>query len=375
MTGNTEPEGTARHREDATPALPRARGRRRLRSSGRRRRSQAPNAESTQDSQSAQLPQDTQIPQNTQLPRDTGISRKSESPQRDPRHNKAARKAETPRNERNPRRPPLDGRRNGGDNVGGSGDEQGNRKLWDFLRRVDRDPRLLAVADWLRDRVPGDRHYGDPLSVGGNTASDLLGRRLASFPAEQPSAFRELGMGALQVWQAHASRYPQDAEGRELAVLFTDLAGFSDWTLQVGDETALELLRRVGAEIEPLIQRKGTVVKRLGDGLMAVFEDPDAAVAIASASRDAVDGVIVDGHCLRLRAGVHVGRPQHLGNDFFGRDVNIAARVAAAADGGEVLISSSTREKLTAPPRLRRRTSFTAKGVPEDLNVYTVAGT
>ena len=249
--------------------------------------------------------------------------------------------------------------------------KDGNRGFLELLRRVDRDPRLLAAADWLRDRAPGDPKYGDPLSVGGTSATDLLGRRLASGPAE-PSVFRELGMGALQVWQAHAARYPQETEGSELAVLFTDLAGFSDWTLQVGDETAVELLRRVGAEIEPLIRRSGTLVKRLGDGYMAVFDDPDEAVAVAVAARDAVDRIVVHGHNLPLRAGVHVGRPQQLSNDYFGRDVNIAARVAAAASGGEVLISSPTREKLTAPADLRRR-SFTAKGVPEGIHVYTVS--
>ena len=250
--------------------------------------------------------------------------------------------------------------------------DRSNGGLLQLLRRVDRDPRLLAAADWLRERAPGDRRYGDPLSVGGNSATDLLGRRLAARPAE-PSVFRELGMGALQVWQAHAATQPQETEGRELAVLFTDLAGFSDWTLQVGDETAVELLRRVGAEIEPLIERRGTVVKRLGDGLMAVFDDPDQAVAVATAARDAVDEVSVDGHNLRLRAGVHVGTPQQLSGDYFGRDVNIAARVAAAARAGEVLISSPTREKLTAEADLRRR-SFAAKGVPEDVHVYTVTG-
>lgn len=249
--------------------------------------------------------------------------------------------------------------------------KDGSRGFLDLLRRVDRDPRLLAAADWLRDRAPGDPKYGDPLSVGGTSATDLLGRRLAAGPAE-PSVFRELGMGALQVWQAHATRYPQETEGRELAVLFTDLAGFSDWTLQVGDETAVELLRRVGAEIEPLISRRGTLVKRLGDGYMAVFDDPDEAVAVAVAARDAVDRIVVHGHNLPLRAGVHVGHPQQLSNDYFGRDVNIAARVAAAANGGEVLISSPTRERLTAPADLRRR-SFTAKGVPEGIHVYTVA--
>ena len=322
MTGSTEPEGTARHRDERAEV---ARSRRRalIRRSRRTR------------STSAEPPQHVETSDGVGSTQASGGQAADDAARSD--------------------------RTTGGQAHG----------LRGFLRRVDRDPLLLAAADWLRDRAPGDRRYGDPLSVGGNSAGDLLGRRLASRP-DQPSVFRELGMGALQVWQAHADRYPQEPGGRELAVLFTDLAGFSDWTLQAGDETALELLRRVGAEIEPRIERRGTVVKRLGDGLMAVFEDPDEALAAAVAARDAVDGVVVDGHRLRLRAGVHVGHPQKLSGDYFGRDVNIAARVAAAAEGGEVLISSPTRDKLVAPAQLRRRTSFTAKGVPEELNVYTV---
>ncbi|MGH3436728.1 MAG: adenylate/guanylate cyclase domain-containing protein [Sciscionella sp.] len=241
------------------------------------------------------------------------------------------------------------------------------------VRRADRHPRLLALAGWLRDRLPGDAGYGDPLSLGERTPVGLIGQRLTSVAATHPSALRELGLGALQVWQAHASSYPQEVGNQELAVLFTDLAGFSDLTLQAGDDVAVEILREVGSAIEPLIKRRGRLVKRLGDGVMAVFSDVDAAVTAAIAAKEAVDEIDVRGYRLRLRAGVHVGKPRRLGEDYFGRDVNIAARVAAAAGGGEVLISSPTRERLENPElRLRRRLRFKAKGVPDDIHVYAV---
>ena len=57
-------------------------------------------------------------------------------------------------------------------------------------------------------------------------------------------------------------------------MLFTDLVGFSGWALHAGDELVVELLREVGEAIEPpILKRRGQVVKRLGDGLMAVFGD------------------------------------------------------------------------------------------------------
>lgn len=54
--------------------------------------------------------------------------------------------------------------------------------------------------------------------------------------------------------------------------MFTDLVGFSDWSLATGDEATLRLLRKVAAAVEPpLLDRGGHIVKRMGDGLMAVF--------------------------------------------------------------------------------------------------------
>ncbi|WP_460443877.1 adenylate/guanylate cyclase domain-containing protein, partial [Amycolatopsis cihanbeyliensis] len=222
-----------------------------------------------------------------------------------------------------------------------------------------------------RRRLPGDARYGDPLSVAGPDPVDRIGARLASVAAEQPSALRELGLTALQVWQAGG--YPRELPPAEVAVVFTDLAGFSDWTLRAGDDTAVELLRRVGAVAEPLITARGRIVKRLGDGLMAVFHDPEAAVAAALVAQDAVDAAVLDGHRLRLRAGVHVGVPRRLGPDYFGQDVNIAARVTAAAGPGEVLVSTSAVRRLNDPRfRLRRRLWFRAKGVPDHVKLYAV---
>jgi len=159
---------------------------------------------------------------------------------------------------------------------------------------------------------------------------------------------------------------------RELAIVFTDLADFSTWALDAGDEQAVALLREVGAAIEPEIcSRGGEIVKRLGDGLMAVFEDSGRAIEAAHASARALEGVQVDAHCPRLRAGVHAGRPRRIGGDYFGVDVNIAARVAEAAGPGEVLVSEAVHERVEADTvQLKRRWRFSAKGAPKGLKVY-----
>ena len=92
---------------------------------------------------------------------------------------------------------------------------------------------------------------------------------------ERPSALRELGMGALQVWQGLSEAQGRGHGDREVAILFTDLVDFSDWVLEAGDERAVELVREVAKAVEGAVRaRGGRVVKRLGDGVMAVFDDP-----------------------------------------------------------------------------------------------------
>lgn len=245
------------------------------------------------------------------------------------------------------------------------------RRVLEAAGRLDSDPRLLAALEWARSRLPGDPAYGDPLSTG----DDAVGRvaaQLAPLAATRPSVLREVGLTALQLWQAHAGVEERPSD-EQVVVLFTDLAGFSDWTLEVGDDVAVRALRRVGAAVEPLVRRRGRVVKRLGDGLMAVHPTVEDAVEVALAARDAVGGIDVDGHRLHLRAGVHVGTPQQLGGDYYGRDVNIAARITDAAGPGEVCVSTPTRALLDGAafatfPLSRRR----GKGVPPDITPWRV---
>jgi adenylate cyclase len=256
----------------------------------------------------------------------------------------------------------------------GDPDAGQGRRVAALLRRIDADPRMERVARFVRDRLPGDPGYGDPLSVAGDDPAGVLGRRLAMVSARRPSALRELGFGALQVWQTLSEAQGRGHGDRELAILFTDLVGFSSWALEAGDTLAVDLLRQVGQGLEPAVaEHGGRVVKRLGDGLMAVFADADSAVEAACRGRDLIASIEVGGHQPRMRAGVHVGRPRKLGGDYFGVDVNIAARVAAAAGPGEVLVSDAARDRLEGEVDLRRRWRFSAKGAPKDLRVYLAA--
>ena len=241
------------------------------------------------------------------------------------------------------------------------------------LRKFDGSDGVVKAARALRQRLPGDHSYGDPLSVAGDEPPQLIGQRLAAAMNERPSAARELGFGALQLWQAAAEAQGRGRGDRPLAVLFVDLVRFSDWALEAGDDAALDLLRRVGRAVDPaLTARGGRIVKRLGDGLMAVFDDAADAVDAALEASERVREVEADGYRPELRAGIHFGKPRKLGSDYFGVDVNVAARVADAAGPGQVLVSETVRERLgDAEVSLRRQWRFKAQGTPKGLKVFS----
>jgi adenylate cyclase len=246
------------------------------------------------------------------------------------------------------------------------------RRALDALARFDGKEGVVRAARALRARLPGDHAYGDPLSVAGDEPPQLIGQRLAAATDKRPSAVRELGFGALQLWQVVSEAQGRGRGDEPLAILFTDLVGFSDWALEAGDDAALDLLRQVGRTVDPTIkEREGRIVKRLGDGVMAVFDDAGLAVDAALESTRAVREIKVDGYSPELRGGIHFGKPRKLGSDYFGVDVNVAARVADAAGPGEVLISEAVCEQIgRSDMELRRRWRFKAKGAPKDLKVF-----
>ncbi len=252
-------------------------------------------------------------------------------------------------------------------NPGEPGDRDGP------LRRANRDPRWVRTLRNTRELLPGDENLGDALSTAGDRPSDVIARHLAERGAGETAA-HEAGLAAIQVWQALSRKTGRGGGTVDATILFTDLVEFSSWVLDAGDELALQLLRAVAEVVEPVISsHRGRVVKRLGDGHMAVFADPRAGVDAALSIQDGLSGVVVGGHEPQLRAGLHLGRPRKLGGDYLGTDVNIAARVGAAAGAGEVLISDTVLAAIDAGDlRVKRVRGFRAKGAPRDLEVFRV---
>jgi adenylate cyclase len=124
-------------------------------------------------------------------------------------------------------------------------------------------------------------------------------------------------------------------EGRlRVAIAFADLAGYARLTVERGDEVAVGTVERFVEAVEQTLPADARVIKTLGDEVMVIGPDP------AALTRWAVDlqaGTAAEEP--RARIGVHYGEALYRDGDYYGRDVNQAARVVARAGGGEVLVT------------------------------------
>jgi adenylate cyclase len=231
-----------------------------------------------------------------------------------------------------------------------------------------RDPGLTdtAVEVGLVDRAWLEEPGQHPVRT--VPALDVVQRFLERSVERRPSALGAIGLNAIQLLSYDHPAAAGDPAPTPVAIVFTDLEGFTRFTAREGDEAARALLADHHLLVGPVVRsRGGRIVKRLGDGLMLSFPSAEAAVHAALE--------LVELPCrLRLRGGVHCGEAVATADDLIGHDVNVAARVAAAATGGQVLATTAIRDQVgelrgVAFGRARRR-SF--KGVGEPISVCPV---
>ncbi len=137
-------------------------------------------------------------------------------------------------------------------------------------------------------------------------------------------------------------------------LVFTDLAGFTAFTSERGDDAALALVERFESIVTDLLPADARVVKQLGDGLFLFVPNAHEAVSAAWAFSERCANESSSDAPLWVRTGVHVGTAIARGTDLIGHDVNIASRITALAAPSEVLASDATRravehELLDAP--------------------------
>ena len=204
---------------------------------------------------------------------------------------------------------------------------------------------------------------------------EVLRRFLERATERYPSALGSVGLNALQVlsWDLYWDRGLRGGHRdttNTATVVFTDLEGFTSYTARFGDEAALALLAEHYRLTAPIVRKwGGRVVKHLGDGLMLAF--PSAAGAVHAA----LELLPTSSEPLRMRAGVHTGEVVVTSGDLVGNVVNIAARVAATANGGQVLVTAQTLAAagdLGPGVRALRPRKRTLKGVADRVEVCRV---
>jgi pimeloyl-ACP methyl ester carboxylesterase len=160
---------------------------------------------------------------------------------------------------------------------------------------------------------------------------------------------------------------PEEADRVLATVLFTDIVDSTARMVEVGDQRWRELLDEHNARVRGELSRfRGRELDTAGDGFLASFDGPARAIRCAAAIRDAVAGL-----GLRTRAGLHTGECERLGDRLTGIAVHTGARVAAQADAGEILVSSTVRD-LVAGSGLgfADRGVHRLKGVPGEWRLF-----
>jgi adenylate cyclase len=134
------------------------------------------------------------------------------------------------------------------------------------------------------------------------------------------------------------------APNGRVAILFSDIEESTALNERIGDRAWVRLIDRHDKMVGRHVKRHGGyVVKSQGDGFMIAFAQPREAVRC---SIDLQRELRKRPNGIRVRIGIHAGRSVRRGDDLFGRNVAMAARVAGHAEGGEVLVSQSVREAV-----------------------------
>jgi pimeloyl-ACP methyl ester carboxylesterase len=163
---------------------------------------------------------------------------------------------------------------------------------------------------------------------------------------------------------------PHHEPDRVLAtVLYTDIVSSTEQLASLGDRKWHDLLEAHHAAVRKELARfRGREVSTAGDGFLATFDGPARAIRCARAIQEAVRPLGVE-----VRAGLHTGECEIMGDDIAGIAVHTGARVAALAGGGEVLVSSTVKDLVAGSGiEFADRGAYALKGVPGEWRIFAV---
>jgi pimeloyl-ACP methyl ester carboxylesterase len=217
-------------------------------------------------------------------------------------------------------------------------------------RTGDRDANV-DEGRWLAAQVPGARFV------------ELAGDDHFPWVGDQEAILDEVQEFLTGV------RPAPEADRLLVTVLFTDIVGSTEWAARLGDRAWKEMLdQHHGLVRQELHRFRGREVDTAGDGFLATFDGPARAIRCACRIRDGVRRLGIE-----IRAGLHTGEIEVTGEEIMGIAVHIGARVAAAAQPGEVLVSSTVKDLVAGSGILfADRGAHVLKGVPGEWHLFAV---
>jgi class 3 adenylate cyclase len=276
------------------------------------------------------------------------------------------------------------------EHIAPSADDESKQALARMIRSSASPQAALALSRMNRDidvrhvlpaiQVPAliTNRTGDREEVARGSrfmAEHIVGARHLQVPGKDHAMFtsQEALVPEIErfLTEAWAARETREAEGdRVLAtVLFTDIVGSTARAAELGDARWRELLSAHHDVIRrQLVRYRGREIDTAGDGFFASFDGPARAIRCAGAITDAVRELGIE-----VRAGLHTGECEQLDGKVGGIAVHIGARVASAAQPGEVLVSSTVKDLVAGSGIVfAERGSFQLKGVPDEWRLYAV---
>ena len=161
-----------------------------------------------------------------------------------------------------------------------------------------------------------------------------------------------------------------------VTIFFSDIEDSTALNERIGDRAWVSLLAKHDTVIRANVDRhRGHIVKSQGDGFMIVFREPGDAVRAAIGIQQVLDagrGRRLRRNPIRIRIGIHTGHVIAKDGDYFGRNVAMAARVAAEADGGEILVSDDVCEGLDAEVPITELEDVRLKGLEGEHTLWRV---
>ena len=268
-----------------------------------------------------------------------------------------------------------------------AGDEQ-FREWWARLLRLAASPQTalanirIAQAIDVRSVLPSIRvstlvihRTGDRMvrvENGRYLAEHIPGARYVELPGEDHFPFAGDTDVVLEEIQEFLTgvRPVRDPDRVLATVMFSDIVGSTERAAALGDSRWRGLLENFYGLARKEIERyRGREVKTMGDGFLAMFDGPARAIRCAVGVAGAARPLGIE-----LRAGLHTGECELIGDDVGGIAVHIAQRVQALADPGEVLVSSTVRDLVVGSGiEFGDRGTRELKGVPGEWRLFSVA--